>query len=50
VNESEDDFDGDMEEEAVIEMECPYCQGDGWNATADGIKVECGECGGTGWY
>lgn len=41
--------------EDQMEMECPYCDGNGWVATrptdGDGtVSVECGECGGTGWY
>lgn len=37
------------------EIECPYCDGDGWNVvdvTGDGqcIRVECPECGGDGRY
>jgi hypothetical protein len=31
-----------------MQIECPYCNGDGWLKT-DGLKVECAECGGTGW-
>jgi len=45
----EDDYDGDMEEEVEMVMECPYCDGFGWQGVA-GILLECPECGGEGWY
>ncbi len=42
------------QEEYEMQIECPYCDGNGWVATrptdGDGtISVECAECGGTGW-
>ncbi len=36
------------DDDGEIQIECPYCQGDGWNRV-EGIAVECAECGGTGW-
>jgi hypothetical protein len=35
-------------EECEMQIECPYCNGDGW-VSCDGLKMECVECGGTGW-
>lgn len=46
-----DDFGDDQEDDYEMEMECPYCGGDGWNS-CDGwdMATECPECGGDGWY
>ncbi len=45
----EDEPGIDSADEEEWQMECPYCDGDGWNDT-DNIRVECPECGGTGWH
>lgn len=43
------------DDECEVEIECPYCDGDGWqvidvDGTGRELRAECPECGGTGWY
>ncbi len=52
MNDEPEDDDFDPEEDCEIQIECPYCDGEGWQRTRTGdgtISVECAECGGTGW-
>lgn len=39
------------QDEAEMQMECPFCNGNGWNSctfNGGGMTIECAECGGTG--
>ncbi len=38
----------DHAEDHEMQMECPYCDGEGWTNSTP--SMECPECGGTGWY
>lgn len=43
----------DCAEDAEMQMECPFCDGDGQTTSAHDINgrisFDCPECGGTGW-
>jgi DnaJ-class molecular chaperone len=44
--------DDDGEDDYEMQIECPYCDGDGWVGTDQGgvgLYFECPECGGSGW-
>jgi len=51
TNDEPEDFD---DGDALMEIECEFCDGTGETTTAFDINgritFDCPECGGTGWY